>query len=99
MSELRARIGSSCRRKPRARRSDVPHDLTPGTRYRAPGPGIWVVEAVFEGPATIFADDKRVKPSLIGFALLANRDLNIRVVIRLDDPRLDRLMETITNDF
>lgn len=66
-------------------------DFRPGQAYWAPGPGLWVVEAVYKGPAVIFADARTRVPTGVGFLHLANRDLGIRAVIRLDDPVLDKL--------
>ena len=60
-----------------------------GQAYRSDGPGVWIVEAIFEGPVTIYGG--KAHYCVAGYMQLRNQDLNMRIVIRMHDPRLDKL--------
>ncbi len=69
----------------------MPHTFRPGQAYRAPGPGVWIVEAVYHGPAFIFADDRKPAPTLSGVVHFRNQELGYRLVARVDDSKLDKM--------
>lgn len=62
----------------------------PGQAYRAPNGFIWVVETLFEGNSTLYANG-RIQSTSGGVVLFAVRELDRRVFIVADDPKLDKL--------
>ena len=70
----------------------MPQEFNPGQAYRAPGPGVWVVEAVYQGPTVIYAGAAGPLRNTTGVVHFANRDLGVRLVAFVDDPKLDKLI-------
>ncbi len=70
-----------------------PRDWAPAQAYRSPGRNdIWVVEAVYAGPTVIYADKAGPLRNTAGVVHFANRDLGVRLVAFVDDPKLDKLI-------
>ncbi len=64
------------------------HAFAPGQVYRSDGPGEWVVEAVFQGPACIGTALERTTEGVVH---MRNVDLGYRLITGVDDPRLEQL--------
>ena len=69
----------------------MPHAFRPGQAYRAPGPGVWIVEAVYAGPCVVFADDRIPAATLAGVVHFRNTEIGYRLVARVDDRKLEKL--------
>ena len=66
----------------------MPHRFKPGQAWRGPGPGEWVVEAVFEGLTVVGAAMERTTEGVVH---LRNQELGYRAITPVGDKRLQKL--------